>query len=121
MTKEKIMAMRAGKGLDIMVAKTVMGHRYVRDETFGDMEIGPEGINNLLQPYSSDISAAWDMLEHMKGYNPRVAFDTHSEKWEAAFSFNEAEFTFPVVLAATAPEAICKAALLAFLEVGNDR
>ena len=121
MTKEKILAMRAGKGLDVMVAEKVMGHRYVRDETFGDMEIGPEGVNNLLQPYSSDIATAWDVLEQMKGYNPRVSFDTHSQKWEAAFSFSEAEFTFPVVLATTAPEAICKAALLAFLEVKNDR
>jgi len=119
MTKEKIMATRAGKKLDAMVAETVMGNRYVRDETFGDMEITPEGINSILQPYSSDITAAWDVLERMKGYNPRLAFDTHSRKWEAAFSFNEAEFTFPMVLATTAPEAICKAALLALLETEN--
>ena len=117
MTKEEILSFKAGRELNIQVAEVVMGRRYARDETFGDMEIDSGRVYNSLQAYSEDISAAWQVMERMKGYNPRVAFDTHSQKWEATFSTREAEFTCPIVLADTAPEAICKAALLALWEV----
>ena len=117
MTKGEILAMKAGRELNIQVAEAVMEHRYARDETFGDMEIDRQRVYNSLQPYSEDISAAWLVMEKMKSYNPRIAFNTHSQKWEVAFSTREAEFTCPVVLADTASEAICKAALLALLEV----
>lgn len=116
MTKEEILSLKAGKELNIKIAEAVMRKSYAQDETFGDMEIDSERVYNTLQPYSEDISAAWLVMEKMKGYNPRIAFDTHSQKWEAAFSLREADFTCPVVLADTAPEAICKAALLALLE-----
>jgi hypothetical protein len=116
-TKEEILAMRAGKDLNITVAEKVMGNKFAQDETFGDMEVSEGMVYGYLQPYSEDITAAWQVMEKMKGYNPRVEFDTHSQKWEATFSVREADFTCPVVLAGTAPEAICKAALLALLEV----
>ena len=117
MTTEEILALKAGRELNIRVAEAVMGRRYTQDETLGEMEIDSEGVYSSLQPYSEDISAAWQVIEKMKGYNPRIAFDTHSQKWEATFNVGEADFTCPVVLATTAPEAICKAALLALLEV----
>ena len=120
MNKEEILAMKAGKELNIRVAETVMERRHTQDETFGDMEIDRQMVYSPLQPYSEDISAAWQVMEQMKGYNPRIAFDTHSQKWEATFNIREANFTCPVVLADTAPEAICKAALLALLEVKHD-
>lgn len=117
MTKKEILSLKAGKELNIKIAEAVMRKRYAEDETFGDMEIDSERVYGYLQPYSEDILAAWQVMERMKGYNPRIEFDTHSQKWEAAFSIREADFTCPVVLADTAPEAICKAALLALLEV----
>ena len=117
MTKEEILSLKAGKELNIRIAKTVMRKSYAHDETFGDMEIDSQRVYGTLQPYSEDISAAWQVMERMKGYNPRIAFDTLSQKWEAAFSIREADFTCPVALADTAPEAICKAALMALLEI----
>jgi hypothetical protein len=117
MTEKEILSLKAGRELNIRVAEAVMGRRYTQDETFGDLEVDRQMVYGSLQPYSEDISAAWQVMEQMKGYNPRIAFDTHSQKWEATFSIREAGFTCPVVLADTAPEAICKAALLALLEV----
>lgn len=120
MTKEEILSLKAGKELNIKVAEAVMKKKYTEDETFGDMEINNERVYGHLQPYSEDISAAWQVIERMKGYNPRIAFDIHSQKWEATFNICEANFSCPVVLAVTAPEAICKAALLALLEIKLD-
>ena len=117
MTKEEILAMKAGKELNIKVTEKVMGRRFTQDETFGDMEISEGMVYGYLQTYSEDISAAWQVMERMKGYNPRIEFDSYSQKWEATFSVREANFTCPVILANTAPEAICKAALLALAEV----
>ena len=117
MIKEEILAMKAGRELNIRVAEDIMGRKSTKDEIFGDMERTSDGVFSTLQPYSEDISAAWQVMEKMKGYNPGITFDIHSQKWEAAFSAREADFTCPVVLANTVPEAICKAALLALLEV----
>ena len=116
MNEKEILAMKAGRALNIQIAEVVLERRYTQDETFGDLEVDSQMVYNSLQPYSEDISAAWQVMEKMKGYNPRIAFDTHSQKWEAAFSIREANFTCPVVPADTAPEAICKAALLALLK-----
>ena len=38
MTKEEILAMKPGRELNIAVAKFVMEHDVIVDETFGDME-----------------------------------------------------------------------------------
>jgi len=120
MNKEEILAMKPGKELNIKIAEEVMGATYAQDEIFGDVESYGRGAFSTLQPYSEDISATWQVVERLKGYNPRIEFDTYSQKWEATFSVKEAHFTCPVVSATTAPEAICKAALLTLLEVKHD-
>ena len=118
--KEEILAMKAGRGLNIRVAEDVMKRKFAQDEIFGDMESLDNGVYGYLQPYSEDISAAWQVIEKLKGYHPRIEFDPYSQNWEATFSAREADFSYPIVSATTAPEAICKAALLALLEVRHD-
>ena len=120
MTKDEILAMNAGRELNIRVAKHVMERGFAHDETFGDMEKDSDGVYSYLQPYSEDISAAWQVMEKLKSYQPRVEFNIYSQKWEAAFSARDADFSYPTVSADTAPEAICKAALLALLEFKYD-
>jgi len=120
MTKKEILAMKAGRELNIKVAEDVMGCKVAHDEIFGDMENYSNGVHSTLQPYSEDISVAWQVMERLKGYHPRIEFNTYSQKWEAAFSARQADFSYPVASATTAPEAICKAALLALLEVKHD-
>jgi hypothetical protein len=120
MTEEEILAMKAGRELNIRVAEEVMGRRFVQDEIFGDMESSNNGTHGYLQPYSEDISAAWQVMEKLKPYCPRIGFDVYSQKWEVTFSAREANFSCPMVSANTAAEAICKAALLALPELRHD-
>jgi hypothetical protein len=120
MTKEEILAMKAGRELNIRVAEDIMGCKVIQDEFFGDVEscqllASDVKINALagnyygpLQPYSEDISAADKVIDKLKDYNPRVEFNHYAEKWEADFSYG-------VVSSANAPEAICKAALLRYV------
>jgi len=61
--------MEAGKELNVKVAEDVMWCRYAQDETFDDMEIDDQMFYNSLQSYSEDFSAAWQVMEKMKGYN----------------------------------------------------
>ena len=120
MTKDEILALPAGRELNIRVAEDVMGRRFAQDEIFGDMENLDNGVYGYLQLYSEDISAAWQVVEKLKGYHPRIEFNIYSQKWEATFSAREADFSYPAVSANTAPEAISKSALLALLEIKHD-
>jgi len=120
MISDEITAMKSGKELNIKVAEIVMQCRFLKDEIFGDMEIYPNSVYGPLQPYSEDISAAWQVMKKLQGYNPRIEFNIYSRKWEAAFSNKAANFSFPLASADTAPEAICKAAILAVLEAKCD-
>lgn len=62
MTKDKILEMKPGRELNIMVAKEVMGHEVAVDENIGDTErfIDESGdsIWSDLTPYSEDVGAA---------------------------------------------------------------
>jgi len=117
MTKEEILAFKPGRELNIAVAEVIMGATFVEDKNLGDLEVHPGSIYGPLEPYSENIQSAWLVMNRLKGLNPKVAFNIYSHKWEAAFSSKEASFSCPIAAAATAPEAICKAALLAMLEV----
>jgi hypothetical protein len=70
LSREKILAMKAGRELNIRVAEDIMGRKFTHDEIFGDMESPqllesdtetPSLAGNYygpLQPYSEDMSAA---------------------------------------------------------------
>jgi hypothetical protein len=62
MTKDKILEMKPGRELNIMVAKEVMGHEVVVDELMGDTERFTDGAGDSvwsdLTPYSEDVGAA---------------------------------------------------------------
>ena len=122
MTKEEILAMKAGRELNIRVAENVMGCKVIEDEIFGDTEscelLASEiKVSSLagnfygpLRHYSEDRSDAEQVINKLKNYNPRVEFNHYTEKWEA-------EFGGGAVSAADAPEAIVKAALIAVLQL----
>ncbi len=130
MTKEEILAMKAGRELNIRVVEDVMGGKFIEDEIFGDTEINelfgvPRGIGHCLEShfygplrhYSEDMSATEEMIFRLPNYNMRYEFNHDTGKWEAEVSKLGADFSYPVVRGDTAPEAICKAALLTMLEV----
>ena len=109
MTKEKILAMKPGKKLNIAVAKHVMEHEVVVDEILGDVEriIGEDNSStwDTLQPYSGDMSAAQLVTERMitLGHNDAVFWDQYGDG-----SYTRAE-------------AICKRALLVVLGLLDEK
>lgn len=125
MNKEEILAMEAGLELDMLVGQYVIGFEDYLKES-GKRPVvrdGRYGKNYFDLPnYSTDISAAWEVVEKLRethcykiydyGRNMHkndphhVTFSPSEKGWEHS---NEAR-------ASTAPEAICKAALLAVME-----
>ena len=121
MTKEEILAMKAGRDLNIIIAEDAMGCKFAQDELFGDMQrcIDSQGnsVWGPLEPYSEDRSIAQQIIDKLKdNYNARVEFNHHTGNWEVEFTELETVLSFGTVSALDAPEAICKAALLAILE-----
>lgn len=116
MTKE-ILAMETGEKLDALVLKEVMGEEgqfYWR----GHPDYGAAPIK-----YSEDISAAWQVLVKAG----LAIFRLNNGDWACCRSnyiyhiqITQDHYADPnLVICKTAPEAICKAALLTKLEAGN--
>ncbi|OAS19270.1 BC1872 family protein [Paenibacillus oryzisoli] len=122
LTREEILAMEPGRELDALVAEKVMNlcvldsvQQYgdgcvVSDEGFESwmqhMEFGRVDDPDLLEPYSTDISAAWEVVEkmHEKGYAMQLM---HNGQYFVAFSGE----IYREYIAKTAAEAICRSAL----------
>lgn len=108
LTRESILAMEAGSELDELIAVQVMGREDNRTD-WGKKVFSP----------STDISAAWEVVDQMNGpYGfllQRLGdyFDEGEEweGWEASFGGQSDR----LIQARTAPEAICKCALLSTL------
>lgn len=102
-SREKVLAMKPGRELNIIIAKFVMGHDVVTDKSLGEMErlIDNDGSSvwSILSCYSEDYEAAQDVVSAMmdKGY-------LEAAKWD---QFGSGAYT--------PPEAICKRALLCIL------
>jgi hypothetical protein len=103
MTKEEILAMEAGRELNYLVAK----HIFNMD-------------NTDYIPYSENISAAWEVVEKIGQNKFKVEILRSSDgKYFATCKKvgSVSDKLFEVYAKAdTAPEAICKAALLAVME-----
>lgn len=132
MTKEEILNMKPGREFDMLVAEKVLGWRRIEGPhydyngpcEYGDVLIPPDISEDeafammppkgkvplgyfVTERYSTNISAAWEILEKF----PRFEIEKNGdgiwcvlmdEKWKRFVGYGE-----------TAPEAICKAALLA--------
>jgi len=134
MTKEEILAMEAGRELDIKVAKEVFNcFLIIEGNNVGcgcpnkpHKDFSKPFYELSLMPYSTDISAAWQVAEKMVSSGYAFCFDWASGKvatvirciFEENFSKAESEES-EWIDGKTAPEAICKAALLTRLEVGT--
>lgn len=113
MTPEEILAMEAGKGLDIRVAEDVVGCKFVTDEIFGDIQIYDDGAWTPLQPYSQDKAAALLLSEELQQcYHLEIDFDRLAGRWEANLGRGGINYYFPELRATSLPEAVCKVALL---------
>lgn len=123
LTREKILSMPAGRELDALVAEKVMGWKQcsmegVRIKTcYGKPpEFGRNDGRVRIPGYSTDISAAWEVVEKVKQMNWFFILSDNlfPDKWEASL-FWDPNGTMIEARAETAPEAICKASLLAVM------
>lgn len=118
MTRDEVLAMKPGRELDALVAEKVMGWQI-----FGDEGVHPRHKDlfdktphwSMLREYpcySEKIAAAWEVVGKI---NDCLHLKEHGVKgvWEVFFC----GYHGSIVSADTAPEAICKAALLAVMEV----
>jgi Phage ABA sandwich domain len=117
MTPEDIDKLEAGDELDVLIAEKVMGCKTRKgpaqwlycDCPKGYMEPWPHGnmgSDGSIKDYSSDIAAAWEVVEKYKGWGSGFHI------WTVNL-FTEVKFMNTEVRANTAPLAICRAALKA--------
>lgn len=102
--KEKVLAMKAGRDLNWLVCTIIFDNK-----TLGS-----------LRPYSTDISFAWQVVDRMEHHEFRISNEYHNGEWYWYCGIEQPEDLSEGYFSATArflPEAICKAALLAKLEV----
>jgi hypothetical protein len=93
---------------------------YVAAVIFGKSMSAIGTVDNLPK-YSIDMSAAWEVVENMKqNYDVDIMYHRGFEPncWSARFPGGpEKPQSHFNIIAETAPEAICKASLIACLEV----
>jgi len=134
MTREEILAMKPGRELDALVGEYVFGFKRVKTppdyygknggtdvlvprnlpEFYNYPPIGEIQLWYMCRHWSTDISAAWEVVEKMreKGSHFFVR-DTGNNEVLVQFSYLYGRG----YIAKTAPEAICKSSLLAVMEV----
>lgn len=107
--------MKPGRELDALIAEHVMGLERI---TSLYLEIGwrPKGVPvgvHQLKPYSTDIAAAWEVVEKM-GVLTWHIWKTLDDRFYAQFGKDQDEFHLKhTAEAGSAPHAICLAALKA--------
>lgn len=114
LTREQVLALRPGNNLDLIVAIEVMGHEAGEFKD-GWIKLGPK-FEGCPKRYSSDMSAVWEVVSAMSKKKWNFVASTEGEDWEATFYWdaNRTGFEANGIRAA---EAICKAALLAVLDL----
>jgi len=95
--------MKAGHGLDALIAEKVMG----LDISGADFFLNESGgISHDIKPYSSDISAAWEVVEKLASLNHSISI-VYGPIGAQVQIYND----FEPFNTDTAPHAICLAAL----------
>ena len=138
MNRDEILKMEAGRELDALVAEYVMGDELARqvgapeyatrdmamdagDMSLEGMQIGDFDWEQIEPyPYSTDIAAAWDVVEMMRNkviYKypvcPNIIYHHTDGLWHCEYFSGD---WMRNATAPTAPLAICRAALLAVME-----
>lgn len=115
LTRESIIAMEPGRELDALVAEKVMGWNVFPHKPDFQIEYKDEqGFQYVFRldefEPSTDISAAWEVVEKMGPFTQLTSESYHNKViWHGSFSVvDSAE-------ADTAPLVICRAALLTTL------
>lgn len=129
LTREEILAMEPGQDLDRLISIHVMGFEirkeYLADQSYHEYYYREgykyENVNypNEWQP-SRFIDAAWEVVESIMNRNLDVRIYCVSMKINKLFDcviYEGDNSKVVVVMQSTAPESICKAALLSVLKL----
>jgi hypothetical protein len=111
--KEKISAMMAGREMDRLVADKLMSLNLVNLN--GHVMNFTGRLYYEIPNYSTDISAAWEVVERYKEKFNICTYMKDEEGFEDGWIVKFGESGVMGIEAA--PEAICKAALLAVMEL----
>lgn len=132
MTRDEILNMKAGREMDALIAIKVMGwewkpvgDRFINHERlthpdgkhYGGMRYSDGEIEytNRLEEYSTNMGAAWEVVEAMEGKWFWFSLSNVVPNSGDAIVY-EAKFNQVYTCEETAPLAICRAALLAVVE-----
>jgi hypothetical protein len=125
LTRESILAMGAGKALDIWIAGKVMGWERGIDFDIDDYREGvaryePSSMDVRTFSPSTDISAAWEVVEKLGNLALQAPGSTDMNENYRNFKTWTADFIYRFhpdseATGETAPLAICRAALLTTL------
>ena len=111
--------MKPGRELDALIAEKVMGETVTWGGDPGGTIIPwvgePDGIQGECPPYSTDIAAAWAVVEKKSGCN--LIWHGDLQEWHCQF-FGDPTFG-EIGKAPIAPLAICLAALKAMSTTTN--
>lgn len=112
MNRDEILNMPAGREMDTLIVEKVMGLKvdYEFDEPHVPSLRDKYDEWGYLPNYSTDILAAWEVVEELKGLKPILNYDPQSQKWYMRLNGGS------YCSADTAPLAICRVALLAVME-----
>jgi hypothetical protein len=138
MTREEILGMEAGRELDKLIGFYIFGYGipanippdkdlYIRFKVTSNIVNGKADCEEILpiplKCYSTDIKAAWEVVEKMREKSFYVRVNSIGKYFECCFIKNfvnenntPGSFIGLSNTCKTVPEAICKAALLAVLE-----
>jgi hypothetical protein len=121
--KEKILEMTAGRELDALVGlklglvKPNVAEAYRTISATLDGNTEKYGMHNLLPNYSTDISAAWEVLEKLVDQGLTVGASKYGENnLYYCHVLRRGIGVCDTQMMKSAPEAICKAALLVVMD-----
>jgi hypothetical protein len=112
MTREEVLDMPAGREMDVLIAENVMGWAEIREEKYqGERVVAgrpPSETRLSFVPfYSTDIAAAWEVIEKFDFMKLTKSFGVKGVVWIVKMSDGTEVFENSASLA------ICRAALLA--------
>jgi len=110
--------MEAGPELDWLVAKHIMGWKEGQKILESLSGVGILG-EKALPRYSTDIAAAWEIVENRRRWGWTWKMTGITGHWRVAL-YDEGFNFLAEARAAELTVAICRAALLAVMEVGNE-
>ena len=113
--------MEAGREMDALVAEKVMGyevyrHEYSYHDTVNEFTETEYIVENIRVPsYSTDISAAWQVVEKLNTDSPFDKFDKFSQILAEGCDADQDDYIADCynLLSGISPLAICRAALKA--------